>query len=76
VTTQTGSLVPALQNNEVLCQGTSLTISVTGNYSAYQWSNGSSQSSLTVSQVGTYTVTVTDTAGCTGSATSGSWNTA
>lgn len=69
-TLQAGSLIPALQSNEVFCQGTSLTISVTGSYAGYVWSNGSTQSSLTVSQVGTYTVTVTDIAGCTGSATS------
>jgi len=69
-TLQVGSLIPALQSNEVFCQGTSLTISVSGNYTKYLWSDGSIQPSLTVSQVGVYTVTVTDAAGCTGSATS------
>lgn len=33
----------------------------------YQWTGGSTGSSLTVTQSGTYGVTVTDTAGCTGS---------
>ena len=69
-TVQTGSLSPALESNEVFCQGTSLTIVVSGNYAAYLWSDGSNKSSLTVSQVGVYTVTVTDAAGCTGTATS------
>jgi hypothetical protein len=69
VTVQDQGLIPELQNNEVFCQGTSITINVTGIYSSYIWSDGSTQSSLTVGQVGTYTVTVTDASGCTGSAT-------
>ncbi|MCC6463112.1 MAG: gliding motility-associated C-terminal domain-containing protein [Saprospiraceae bacterium] len=69
-TLQENSLNPALQSSEVFCQGSSLTIIVVGNYPTYQWSDGSSQSTLTVSLVGTYTVTVTDANGCTGTASS------
>jgi hypothetical protein len=67
---QATNLSPALQSNEVFCQGTSVTIAVTGIYQGYLWSDGSNQTSLTVVQPGIYTVTVTDAAGCTGTAIS------
>jgi large repetitive protein len=46
------------------CQGGSVTLSVTGGVS-YQWSNGQTGSSITVSQSGNYSVTLTDGNGCT-----------
>ncbi|MBN8684773.1 MAG: gliding motility-associated C-terminal domain-containing protein [Chitinophagales bacterium] len=61
-------LIPSLESTEIFCQGTTLTISVAGQYSSYSWSDGSSAPSLVVSQIGTYTVTVSDANGCTGSA--------
>jgi trimeric autotransporter adhesin len=69
-TIATGNLTPVLQTNELLCQGTNITIGVTGSYTQYSWSNGSSGSSLVVSLPGVYTVTVTDAQGCTGSTSS------
>jgi hypothetical protein len=48
------------------CNGT-LTLNAGGALSNYVWSNGSTGGSITVSTSGTYTVTATDAAGCTGS---------
>jgi len=36
-----------------------------GNFSAYQWSNGATSNTISVSQSGTYAVSVTDANGCT-----------
>jgi hypothetical protein len=50
-------------NNHVfLCAGDSLTISP-GSFSAYDWSTGETDSFLTISEGGTYSVTVTDSFG-------------
>jgi len=47
------------------CAGKSLQLS-TGNFAAYNWSHGSTSSTMNVNQAGNYTVTVTDANGCTG----------
>ncbi len=49
----------------LFCQGSSTTISV-NNYPlyAYAWSSGQSSSSISISNPGTYTLTVTDNKGC------------
>lgn len=49
-----------------LCQGDSTILSA-GNYSSYIWSNGATTDSITVTTSGTYSVTVTNSFGCTGS---------
>jgi len=46
------------------CAGESFTINPTGNYTSYLWSNGSTSSSLTVTQTGVYAVTVTNSDDC------------
>ncbi|MBK9458426.1 MAG: cadherin-like domain-containing protein [Sphingobacteriales bacterium] len=46
----------------------SATINAGAGYASYQWSNGASTSSINVTQSGTYTVTVTDANGCSGTA--------
>jgi hypothetical protein len=52
-----------------ICAGETATISVTNPiFQNYNWSNGGTGTSITVSSAGTYTVTVTDAAGCTGTA--------
>lgn len=45
------------------CLGGEVTLS-TGDYVSYQWSTGAIAQSITVDESGTYTVTVTDSAGC------------
>ncbi|MCB9185743.1 MAG: tandem-95 repeat protein [Flavobacteriales bacterium] len=49
------------------CLGGSVTLS-TGDYVSYQWSTGANGQSILVNQSGTYTVTVTDSAGCSAAA--------
>ncbi len=50
---------PQISGNNNICVGSSTTLSATGsNYYAYSWSNGSFNSSITVSAPGIYTVTV------------------
>lgn len=47
----------------ILCPGESVTLSTDDGYSA-DWSNGGTGSSIDVQEAGTYTVTLTDDAGC------------
>ncbi len=48
------------------CSGESLVLSGAAGYSSYQWSNNQSGSSISVTEPGTYFLTVTDNAGCQG----------
>lgn len=50
----------------VICAGEPTTISLDTTFASYNWSNGETGSSITVSAAGTYDVTVTDDNGCTG----------
>ena len=47
----------------VLCEGQSYTLDA-GNYTSYQWSNGVTTQTLSVSEANDYSVTVTDNQGC------------
>ncbi|MFN7115329.1 MAG: gliding motility-associated C-terminal domain-containing protein [Saprospiraceae bacterium] len=47
-----------------LCQGTSAGLKATPGFTAYQWSNGGTQDSITIQNGGNYSVTVTDNNGC------------
>lgn len=47
------------------CVGGNVVLNAGSGYTNYQWSNGLSSSSITVSQSNTYTVTVTANGGCT-----------
>jgi len=68
------SILPAspvntsISGNPVICQGGSTTLTATGSFSDYSWSNGLSGPTISVNQVGQYTVTVTSSEGCTGTA--------
>ncbi|HVZ38921.1 MAG TPA: hypothetical protein VHI13_06570 [Candidatus Kapabacteria bacterium] len=50
-----------------LCSGQTLTLDAGAGYSSYQWSNGSGGRTIIVTEAGTYSVTVTNDAGCAGS---------
>jgi photosystem II stability/assembly factor-like uncharacterized protein len=60
--------VPRISANRstTICLDESVTLSAPPGYKQYQWSNGSTESSITVSTAGVYTVTVTDEFGCVG----------
>jgi len=49
------------------CQGGSVTLSAPAGMSSYSWSNGATTQAIAVSQSGNYTVTVTNSNGCTAS---------
>ncbi|MFK7771466.1 MAG: gliding motility-associated C-terminal domain-containing protein [Saprospiraceae bacterium] len=63
--TENSSLTPTISGSTAICNGTS-TILDAGTYDMYNWSNSTSNQTITVSTPGTYTVTVTDGNGCTG----------
>ncbi|MEI6816057.1 MAG: hypothetical protein WCL14_05565, partial [Bacteroidota bacterium] len=48
------------------CQGGTVTLTVAGFYTAYHWSTGATTNNIVVNASGTYTVTVTNNTGCTG----------
>ncbi len=49
----------------IVCSGESLLLSPAGNWDVYVWNDGSNTSTLSISNGGTYSVTVTDVSGCT-----------
>lgn len=65
--TQDTELSPQINGNLQFCPGTQTTLDAGAGYATYQWSNNASTQSITVTQPGTYRVTVTDAFGCFGS---------
>ena len=66
--TEVQTLPPAtvsIAGSGTLCGGSSITLTTSGSDGIFAWSNGTTGTPLTVTQAGTYTVTVTDTNGCT-----------
>jgi hypothetical protein len=62
------TIVPVLAIAPYTCNGT-LTLTADSGFNTYLWSNSNTTSNTTVNQSGIYTVTVTDTNGCSGTAT-------
>lgn len=58
---------PSIIGDDTICQGQTATLTATGGVS-YIWSNGSTDTSIVVSQSGRYFVTLTNIEGCTASA--------
>jgi len=54
----------SLGNDTTICIGNSVVINAGPGYSSYLWSNGSTDSTITVNTQGIYTVTVTSPGGC------------
>jgi uncharacterized protein (TIGR03790 family) len=50
-----------------LCEGESITLDAGGGYSSYRWSNGETTRTIVVSRPGSYSVSVIDSSGCSGS---------
>jgi hypothetical protein len=63
VTINQGNFLFSLGNDITACN--SATLSAGFGYSNYAWSNGSNSASITVSESGTYSVTVSNSSGCT-----------
>lgn len=59
---------PSITGNLNICQGTSTTLDAGPGYSSYQWSGNIISQTVSTSNAGSYTVTVTDINGCSGSA--------
>lgn len=57
-------LKPTISGNTNICQGESTTLAVNENFDTYTWSDGQTGKAITVSQAGTYSVTV-QTGNCT-----------
>jgi gliding motility-associated-like protein len=57
---------PTITGSTTFCIGNSTIIDAGGGYDLYEWSNGTFDQSLQVTAEGNYSVTVTDTNGCTG----------
>ncbi|HMQ47688.1 MAG TPA: gliding motility-associated C-terminal domain-containing protein [Saprospiraceae bacterium] len=59
---------PAIIGALNYCPGTSTTLTVSGNYDTYEWSNSETNNQIEVDQIGNYSILVTDANGCQGSA--------
>ncbi|MBU0763956.1 MAG: hypothetical protein KJ607_03875, partial [Bacteroidetes bacterium] len=59
--------VVSLGSDLTLCQGQSAVLNASGGFSSYIWSDGSSSQTITVNSTGTFSVTVTNSSGCSGS---------
>ncbi len=65
------AFTPTITGSAEICSGQSATLDAGAGYSGYLWSNGATTQTITVSPNATtiYSVTVTNAAGCSGSAT-------
>ncbi|MBK6291509.1 MAG: T9SS type A sorting domain-containing protein [Ignavibacteria bacterium] len=59
----------AINAPTTFCEGGSVTLTAPSGFNAYLWSNGAQTQSIVVTQSGSYTVTVADNNGCTGTST-------
>ncbi len=58
------AVLPPLPNNTVLCSGNNAILDAGQGYQNYLWSTGETTQTISVAEIGTYTVYVTDTTGC------------
>lgn len=56
----------SINGPQQFCFGDSVVLTATSGYNSYQWSNGATAESITVYTSGSFTVSVTDENGCTG----------
>ncbi len=61
------NLTPSITGTLQICPGTSTTLDVGSGYANYNWSNSAATQTISVSTAGTYSVTVSDAGGCSGS---------
>ncbi|MEO8148505.1 MAG: T9SS type A sorting domain-containing protein [Bacteroidia bacterium] len=67
VVTQPAPLVPVISGNTAICAGGSTVLNAGAPYTNYSWSTGATTQTITAGTAGTFTVTVTNANGCTGS---------
>ena len=66
--TQSTSLTPTITGQTTICPGSSTILDAGAGYATYHWSTSATTQTITVSTAGTYSVTVSDASGCTGTA--------
>ncbi len=64
--TESASLSPVITGDLSICQGETTTLDAGTGFANYLWSNGAITSSINTGTAGTYSVTVTDINGCSG----------
>jgi hypothetical protein len=64
----TANPVPTISGSLQFCSGSSTTLNAGDGYTEYAWSTGATTKTVTVSSPGTYSVTVKNSYGCTGTA--------
>ncbi|MFK7906374.1 MAG: matrixin family metalloprotease, partial [Chitinophagales bacterium] len=62
------SPTPEIEGNTIFCNGETTSLSVDAGFNSYLWSNGADTFDTSVSESGTYTITVSDNNGCTATA--------
>ncbi|MCC6459576.1 MAG: hypothetical protein IT260_03830, partial [Saprospiraceae bacterium] len=60
------SPVPVITGPTAMCTGAQAALALSSTFTAYEWSGGQTNNSISISAPGTYTVTVTNVNGCTG----------
>ena len=66
---------PVISGSLSFCGGTSTILNAGSGYSSYLWSTGATTQTITVNSIATYTVSVTNSFGCSGSASATTNNT-